>query len=54
MIDPVIESDRSPRTALILEALAAWKIISAGVGIGSWQDLTDLEVVADGPRPRAS
>jgi dethiobiotin synthetase len=45
-------------TALTLEALAARKIVSAGVVIGSWPDrpgltelanLTDLEVVAGGP-----
>jgi dethiobiotin synthetase len=45
-------------TALTLEALAARKITSAGVVIGSWPDqpgltelanLTDLEVVAGGP-----
>jgi dethiobiotin synthetase len=45
-------------TALTLEALAARKIISAGVVIGSWPDqpgptelanLTDLEVIAGGP-----
>ena len=45
-------------TALTLEALAARKIISAGIVIGSWPDrpglaelanLTDLEVVAGGP-----
>jgi dethiobiotin synthetase len=45
-------------TALTLEALAARKIISAGVVVGSWPDrpglaelanLTDLEVIAGGP-----
>ena len=45
-------------TALTVEALAARKIVSAGVVIGSWPDqpglaelanLTDLEVVAGGP-----
>jgi dethiobiotin synthetase len=45
-------------TALTLEALAARKIVSAGVVIGSWPDrpgltelanLSDLEVVAGGP-----
>jgi dethiobiotin synthetase len=45
-------------TALTLEALAARKIVSAGVVIGSWPDrpdlaelanLTDLEVIAGGP-----
>jgi len=45
-------------TALTLEALAARKIVSAGVVVGSWPDqpglaelanLTDLEVVAGGP-----
>jgi dethiobiotin synthetase len=45
-------------TALTLEALAARKIVSAGVVIGSWPDrpgltelanLADLEVVAGGP-----
>jgi dethiobiotin synthetase len=45
-------------TALTLEALAARKIVSAGVVIGSWPgrpgltelaNLTDLEVVAGGP-----
>jgi dethiobiotin synthase len=45
-------------TALTVEALAARKIVSAGVVIGSWPDrpgltelanLTDLEVIAGGP-----
>jgi dethiobiotin synthetase len=45
-------------TALTLEALAARKIVSAGVVIGSWPgrpgrtelaNLTDLEVIAGGP-----